>query len=161
MENPDTVRDRVAAALAHSPSLDEGRLRRVLDAVAAPVSYVDTELRFRYNNKAYDLWVGRPHEELYGSHVRESLGEKAYAEVRPYMEEALAGREANFERELEYPDGSRRFVSVSYIPDLDAEGRARGFVAFVRDLTERKRAEEATRFQAHLLDTVEQAVIAT
>ena len=161
MENPDTVRDRVASVLADSPSLDEGHLRRVLDAVAAPVSYVDTELRFRYNNKAYDLWVGRPHQELYGSHVRESLGEKAYAEVRPYMEEALAGREVNFERELEYPDGSRRFVSVSYIPDLDAEGRVRGFVAFVRDLTERKRAEEATRFQAHLLDTVEQAVIAT
>ncbi len=37
----------------------------------------------------------------------------------------------------------------------------RGFVASVRDLTERKRAEDSIRFQAHLLDTVEQAVIAT
>src|SRR5205823_641297 len=30
-----------------------------------------------------------------------------------------------------------------------------------RDITERKRAEEQIRFQAHLLDVVEQAVIAT
>ena len=35
------------------------------------------------------------------------------------------------------------------------------FTGFVRDLTARKQAEEAVRFQAKLLDTVEQAVIAT
>ena len=141
--------------------LDEAHLRRILDAIPAPVSYVDTSLRFRYNNRAYDAWVGRPHEELCGTHVRDVLGEKSYAEVLPYMREALAGREAYFERELEYPDGSRRYVSVSYVPDFDAAGQVRGFVASVRDLTEGRRAEESMRFQAHLLDAVEQAVIAT
>ena len=35
------------------------------------------------------------------------------------------------------------------------------FTGFVRDITARKRAEEAIRFQAQLLDTVEQAVVAT
>ncbi|MBV9927676.1 MAG: PAS domain S-box protein [Acidobacteria bacterium] len=141
--------------------LVESHLRRVLDAIPAPVSYVGRDLCFRYNNRAYDLWVGRPHEELYGTHVRDSLGEKSYAEVLPHMQRALSGQDVHFERELEYPDGSRRYVSVSYIPDFDAEGEVRGFVAHFRDLTERRRAEEAARFQAHLLDTVEQAVIAT
>jgi PAS domain S-box-containing protein len=154
-------RDPLVAALGDDARLDEAHLRLVLDAIPAPVSYVDTGLRFRYNNRAYDAWIGRPREELYGTHVRKALGERAYAEVLPYMQEALSGREAHFERELEYPDGSRRYVSVSYIPDFDAEGRVRGFVANVRDLTGRKRAEESMRFQAHLLDTVEQAVIAT
>ncbi|HWS90727.1 MAG TPA: PAS domain S-box protein [Pyrinomonadaceae bacterium] len=151
----------LAAALGEAPHLDGASLRRVLDAIPSPVSYVDASLRFRYNNRAYDAWVGRPREELHGMHVREALGERAYAEVLPYMREALAGREAYFERELEYPDGSRRYVSVSYVPDFDAEGRVRGFVSNVRDFTERRRAEESIRFQAHLLDTVEQAVIAT
>ena len=141
--------------------LAESYLRRVLDAIPAPVSYVGRDLCFRYNNRAYDAWVGRPHDELYGTHVRESLGEKSYREVLPHMQKALAGREAHFERELEYPDGSRRYVSVSYIPDFGPDGEVRGFVAHVRDLTERRRVEEASRFQAHLLDTVEQAVIAT
>ena len=149
------------AALGEDSRLDDAHLRRVLDAIPAPVSYIDTSLRFRYNNRAYDAWVGRPHEELYGTHVGEALGEKAYREVLPYMREALAGRDAYFEKELEYPDGSRRYVSVSYVPDFDAGGSVRGFVANVRDLTERRRAEESVRFQAHLLDTVEQAVIAT
>ena len=154
-------REPLVAALGEAFRLDEAHLRRVLDAIPAPVSYVDTGLCFRYNNRAYDAWVGRPHEELCGLHIREALGEKAYAEVRPYAEAALAGREAHFERELEYPDGSRRYVSVSYIPDFDAAGSVRGFVALVQDFTERRRAEDSIRFQAHLLDTVEQAVIAT
>jgi PAS domain S-box-containing protein len=154
-------RDPLVAAPGEGARLDEAQLRRLLDAIPAPVSYVDTGLCFRYNNRAYDTWVGRPHEELSGLHVREVLGEKAYAEVLPYAEAALAGREAHFERELEYADGSRRYVSVSYIPDFDAGGSVRGFVAFIKDLTRRRRNEDSIRFQAHLLDTVEQAVIAT
>jgi PAS domain S-box-containing protein len=161
IDDLDGSRDRLVAALGEASRLDEAHLRRVLDAIPAPVSYVDQGLRFRYNNRAYDAWVGRPHQELYGMHIREALGEKAYAEVLPYAEAALAGREAHFERELEYPDGTRRYVSVSYIPDFDAGGAVRGFVAHVQDFTERKRAEDSIRFQAHLLDTVEQAVIAT
>jgi PAS domain S-box-containing protein len=153
--------DQLYAALAESPYLDEGHLRRVLDSLPAPVSYVDTECRFRYNNNAYDRWVGRPHLELYGAHLREVLGEKAYADVLPYAEAALGGESVSFEKELEYADGSRRFVNVSYIPDFDERGRVRGFVSLVRDLSERKRADDSMRFQARLLDTVEQAVIAT
>ena len=161
IDDLDGSRDPLVAALGEAPRLDEAHLRRVLDAIPAPVSYVDTAQRFRYNNRAYDAWVGRPHQELYGTHIREALGEKAYAEVRPYVEAALSGRETHFERGLEYPDGTRRHVSVSYIPDLDAAGSVRGFVAHIQDFTERKRAEDSIRFQAHLLDTVEQAVIAT
>ena len=157
----NTNGEHPAAAIADSPHLDERHLQCLLDIVPAPVSYVDTEQRFRYNNDAYDTWVGRPHLELYGTHLREVLGEKAYADVRPYVEAALAGESVSFEKELEYADGSRRFVSVSYIPDFDDAGRVRGFVSLVRDLSERKRAEDSMRFQAQLLDTVEQAVIAT
>jgi PAS domain S-box-containing protein len=160
-DDPNRDRDHLVAALADTPRHDEGRLRRVLDAIPAPVSYVDTELRFRYNNRTYEAWLGRPPEELYGAHVRDVLGERAFAEILPHAREALSGREVCFEKELEYADGSRRFVSVSYIPDFDGAGLVRGFVSLVRDLTERRRAEDSMRFQSHLLDTVEQAVIAT
>ncbi len=161
MEDYQASRDPAAAPQSTAPRLEDDRLRRVLDAISTPVSYIDTELRFRYNNRAYEAWTGVPPEQLYGRHIREALGEKAYAEVLPYVEEALAGREANFEKELEYADGSLRYVSVSNIPDFDSENRVRGLVVHIRDLTGRRRAEESTRFRAHLLNTVEQAVIAT
>jgi PAS domain S-box-containing protein len=160
-EHDSRLGEQLSTALAESPHPDASHLRLILDSIPAPVSYVDASQRFRYNNGAYDRWVGRPHLELYGMHMREVLGEKAYAQVREYAERALAGESVSFERELEYADGTLRFVSVSYVPDRDELGRVRGFVAFVRDLSERKRAEDSMRFQAHLLDTVEQAVIAT
>jgi PAS domain S-box-containing protein len=154
-------REQVVAALGAEPHLGEERLLLILDAVPAPVCYVDPEHRFRFNNRAYDAWLGRPHGELYGVHLRDAVGPNAYAVLRPSVETALAGREVNFERELEYYDGSRRFVSVSYIPDFDDEGRVRGFVALVKDLSSRRHAEDSMRFRTSLLDTVEQAVIAT
>jgi PAS domain S-box-containing protein len=128
---------------------DEEQLRLILDSVPTPVSYIDAAHRFRYNNRAYDSWIGRPRSELRGAHMREVLGEKAYVDVLPYVERVLRGEEVNFEKELEYADRSMRFVSVSYIPNFGADGRVRGFVAFVKDLTERRRAEVALHEAEH------------
>src|SRR5688572_25797176 len=87
MNDPNAGRDAATAHARTAPApLGDERLRRVLDALPAPVSYVDAELRFLYNNSAYDRWVGRPHAELFGLPVREVLGERAYAVVLPHMQ---------------------------------------------------------------------------
>ncbi len=121
--------------------VDEERLRLILDAVPEPVSYIDSALCFRFNNKAYDAWLNRPRSELYGRHLREVLGEQLYEEIRPHLDEVLSGRESVYEAELTYPNGSRRYVNATYTPDFDGRGRVRGFIATIRDLTKRKRAE--------------------
>ncbi|MDT7689552.1 MAG: hypothetical protein QOE46_2311 [Acidobacteriota bacterium] len=162
MNDHNGSRDQIAAALADdAPRLDEERLRLILDAVPAPVSYLDAGQRYRFNNKAYDLWLGRPRAELYGRHLREVFGEEQYEAMRPFVERALAGEEVVFESELIYPDNSRRAINVTLVPEPDGEGGVRGFVAVIKDLTRARRADTSLRFQAQLLDTVEQAVIAT
>ncbi|HYN85533.1 MAG TPA: ATP-binding protein [Pyrinomonadaceae bacterium] len=130
---------------SHAPPADvcDEQLRRILDSVPEPVSYVDTGQRFRFNNKIYDVWLGRPRRELYGMHLREVFGEDYYEEVRPAVERALSGSETSFEKELVYPDGSTRHVNLTLTPDCDDKGRVLGLVVTVRDLTERKRAEAA------------------
>jgi PAS domain S-box-containing protein len=57
--------------------------------------------------------------------------------------------------------GSLVDVAFTLSPIAGAGGQMLGISAVARDITGRKRAEEALRFQAQLLDTVEQAVIAT
>src|SRR5437588_1989596 len=141
----DMSRDRVVAALADSPQLGEEQLRLILDALPAPIAYLDADERYRFDNKSHERWFGRPRAELYGRSLREVFGEEQYAELRPFVERALAGEQTTFEREVDYPDGSRRSINVTCVPEADEEGRVRGFVAIIRDMTKRRRAEEAAR----------------
>jgi len=141
----DMSRDRVVAALADSTQLGEEQLRLILDALPAPIAYLDADERYRFDNKSHERWFGRPRAELYGRSLREVFGEEQYAELRPFVERALAGHQTTFEKEVDYPDGSRRSINVTCVPEADGKGRVRGFVAIIRDLTKRRRAEEAAR----------------
>src|SRR5947209_856876 len=145
MNEYDTSRDRVVAALADAPHPGEEHLRLILDALPAPVSYIDADERYRFNNKAHDRWFGLPRAELYGRSLREVFGEEQYEELRPFIVRALDGEETVFEKEMDYPDGSRRSINVTCVPETDGAGRVRGFVAIIKDLTKRRRAEEAAR----------------
>jgi PAS domain S-box-containing protein len=143
-DEPEAVRS-VGAADSHNwgaPSAEE-RLRLILDAVPEPVAYIDAQHRYRFNNRVYEAWFEKPRQELFGKHLREILGEEAYERVRHHLEAALAGRETSYENEITYRDGSRRYVHVTLVPDVDGDGRVRGLVSTVRDLSKRKRAEEA------------------
>ncbi|MBA3563261.1 MAG: DUF4118 domain-containing protein [Gammaproteobacteria bacterium] len=117
------------------------RLKLVADSVPALISYVDADFRYRLNNAAYDAWFGRSPGELEGVHVREAVGESAWQKIRPYAEIALSGKFVEYETELPYRDAGTRWVHVSNSPDIGPDGRVRGFVAHVTDITERKHAE--------------------
>src|SRR5205085_5110296 len=133
----DMSRDRVVAALADSTQLGEEQLRLILDALPAPIAYLDADERYRFDNKSHERWFGRPRAELYGRSLREVFGEEQYAELRPFVERALAGHQTTFEKEVDYPDGSRRSINVTCVPEADEEGRVRGFVAIITDMTKR------------------------
>ena len=113
----------------------------ILETVPALVGYVDTDERYRFNNDAYGQWFGRPAREVVGRHIREVLGEAVYAAITPHVRAALAGRRVTFDSGLAYGDGKLRYVRATYVPDIGDDGRVRGFVAHVSDISDLKRAE--------------------
>jgi PAS domain S-box-containing protein len=117
------------------------RLEFILEAVPALIGYVDVDERYRFNNLAYQEWFGRPVEEFVGRTVRDVLGDVAYAAVASHVRSALAGRRVTFESDLTYRDGKPRYVRATYVPDVGEDGRVRGFVAHVNDITDLKQAE--------------------
>jgi PAS domain S-box-containing protein len=130
------------------------RLQLVSDAAPALISYVDSQLRFRVYNRAYAPWFGREHQQLYGLHMRDLLGEDAFQRVRPYAISALAGHHADFETEVPHADGSTRFVQSQYVPDMGADGSVRGFYALVTDISDRKRMEDELRLRSEQFETL-------
>ncbi len=58
-------------------------------------------------------------------------------------------------------DGSTRWLLTTKVPMRDSLGNVIGLVGVGHDITDRKRAQEAIEFQAKLLNTVAELVIAT
>lgn len=153
-----TARKLAEEALRRS----EEQMRLVTDAMPVLISYVDSSLRYRFNNRRYEDWFGRPRAEMYGKHLREVLGEAAYLKLCPYVEKALMGQRVFFEDSIPYKDGGNRYIEASYVPHFDEQGKVRGFYALVSDISERWLSEEAlreseTRFR-ELSETLEEKV---
>ena len=136
------ITDRKEAERAAQES--EERLRSITDALPLLISYVDKDLRFRFANRQYEIWFARPIEDIVGRAVSEVFGPKMYEKRRPFIERALAGESVSYEAELERHDGTV-ITEVVHVPHLDAAERVLGFYAVVRDITERKLAEQALK----------------
>lgn len=136
---------------------NENQLRLITDSIPLLISYVDRNHRYRFVNRNYSEWFGKPREEIIGKHLSEILGEAAYQMILPEVEKALAGEEVIFERLVPYKSGER-FIHVNYVPDFDQTTRqVRGFNAFVQDISERKRADEALRKSEEWLRSIFEA----
>ena len=122
-------------------SLD--RLRILMNALPAFISYIDPEQRYLFTNKLYTIFFGQEISQLRGAHVREVLGDQAYQKTRPHIEAALRGERQSYEYEL--PHGKEiRHIKAAYVPDME-EGNVKGIFALEVDITEQMQAENALR----------------
>jgi len=119
------------------------------DSLPVLISYVDSEHRYRFNNKTYEEWHGLSREEIYGKHVREILGEEAYRNILTYIEKALSGKKVSYEQ-LFNINAADRYLHVDYVPDIGGDDRVNGFFVLVYDITKRKKKEEALKQHATL-----------
>lgn len=120
---------------------DQKRLRLITDAIPALIAYMDSDRVYRFSNQAYEDWFGQRAD---GRRMDEFLGEATFQKISEYVKEVLSGRNVHYQTEIPYSGGSR-YVDATYIPDLDANGTARGYFALIQDITERRQAEEEVR----------------
>jgi PAS domain S-box-containing protein len=124
----------------------ENQLRQITDAIPALISYIDSEHHYRFVNRNYKEWFEYSTENLVGKHLRDIVGDDAYALVLPRIERVLSGEQFSFEQLMPYPDGNERYIHVNYIPNFEeATGKIKGFYALVQDITESKKAEARLR----------------
>ncbi len=118
---------------------------KLIDNLPLLVAYVDREQRYRFNNQAYQRAHGRSPRELYGMSMQELLGEEHYQEVRPHIDEVLAGRPVTFERQVSHTGANIQDVAISYLPDFSRQGEVRGFIVIVNDVSRIKQGERRKR----------------
>lgn len=133
---------RMAQALLDS----EHRLRLITDALPVLIAYIDRNLRFRFANRAYHDWFGRPPWEIAGKRMDEipEMAEMARLAVHIGLDIGQA-QDVCFESQVTTQKGRRRDVHATYLPHLSPEGGVLGFFSLVQDVTTQKEAEKALR----------------
>jgi two-component system NtrC family sensor kinase len=120
--------------------IGEAQLRAVLDSIPTRIALLDRERRYRYVNREYIDFAGKPEHQILGRTIPEVLAEDAFATFYPQGDRAMAGEVVPWEGWLEYRQG-RRYVQRICVPLRDADGEVDGYFIFNRDLTDLKNSE--------------------
>ncbi|HHP7231520.1 MAG TPA: PAS domain S-box protein [Xenococcaceae cyanobacterium] len=120
----------------------EEQLQLITDSLPVLIAYIDNQQRYRYNNRAYETWFGKPRSSLLGIPVKELVGETNYQKMLPYIETALAGQTVTFEIQITNQLGVTSWLDTTYIPDFDSHREVKGFFSMVNNITDRKAIEQ-------------------
>ncbi|MEH2125152.1 AAA family ATPase [Nostoc sp.] len=142
------VAERTAALQQSEAELraHEHELRLITDALPVSIGYIDAEQRYRFVNRTYEIWCNCSRDEILGKSVRElvdRIDHMSYQMIEPYINQALGGETTTFEVEMPLPVG-KKYLSVTLIPDFDANAQVIGYYALNTDISDRKRAEHAS-----------------
>ena len=129
-----TKRRQSEAALQRS----EEQLRLITDALPVLICYVDADQRYRFNNKTYTEWFGHSVEAIEGRLVREIIGDSYYQQAQPYIKKALSGQAVHYELTTAISKDKIRDLAATYIPDIEVDGKIRGFFGLIDDISDRK-----------------------
>ena len=131
----------------------EEKYRSIIENMQEGYFENDLAGNFIFFNDALCRIIGYPREELIGKNNRQYTDEKTAKKIYQVYNRIYRTGEPSKGIEEEYirKDGTKLFAELSVSLISDAEGKPIGFRGIARDVTERKRAEEALQRSYHQL----------
>jgi PAS domain S-box-containing protein len=150
-----TERQQKELDLRHSRE----QLELLSDTVPALISYVGADRRYLTCNALYSKWFGLPREKIVGQRMEDVLGAKAWGVVGPYVERAFSGEPCEYEAEVDYRHGGKRWIHARYTPHREDDGEIVGVVCLVTDISARREAGHARARLAAIVDSSDDAIV--
>jgi PAS domain S-box-containing protein len=151
-------RIRVEEALRES----EEKYRTILNSIQEGYYEVDLSGNMLFCNASLCGIIGHAREKLVGMNNRQYMPAEAYKRVYETFLRVYSTGEATkaFDWEVVTRDGTKKIVEASVTLMRDAKGAPTGFRGVVRDITDRKRAEEqANLHQQQLMQASRMAAL--
>lgn len=137
-----TARHQAETALANERAV----LRSVLDTIPDLIFYKDINSVYQGCNQAFERYFGKPQSQIVGRTDFYFVDTELASFFREKDSQAMAGGETCVNEEwVRYPDGRRVLLETMKTPIRGAGGRVMGLLGVSRDITERRRLDEALR----------------
>ena len=119
-------------------------LRSFLDASPDLVFYRNEDKEFSGCNRAMELLTGKSEKQLVNLRPQDVYSQEAAAKVIETDEKVFRHNVSlTYEQWLDYPDGRKACFEIRKVPYYDRVGKRHGLMGFGRDITERKRYQDA------------------
>ncbi|HBN6367326.1 TPA: aerobic respiration two-component sensor histidine kinase ArcB [Escherichia coli] len=119
-------------------------LRSFLDASPDLVFYRNEDKEFSGCNRAMELLTGKSEKQLVHLKPADVYSPEAAAKVIETDEKVFRhNMSLTYEQWLDYPDGRKACFEIRKVPYYDRVGKRHGLMGFGRDITERKRYQDA------------------
>jgi len=119
-------------------------LRSFLDASPDLVFYRNEDKEFSGCNRAMELLTGKSEKQLISLKPEDVYSPEAALKVIETDEKVFRHNVSlTYEQWLDYPDGRKACFEIRKVPYYDRVGKRHGLMGFGRDITERKRYQDA------------------
>ncbi|EEC9217516.1 aerobic respiration two-component sensor histidine kinase ArcB [Escherichia coli] len=119
-------------------------LRSFLDASPDLVFYRNEDKEFSGCNRVMELLTGKSEKQLVHLKPADVYSPEAAAKVIETDEKVFRHNVSlTYEQWLDYPDGRKACFEIRKVPYYDRVGKRHGLMGFGRDITERKRYQDA------------------
>ncbi|MDY6964810.1 MAG: PAS domain S-box protein [Halobacteriota archaeon] len=121
------------------------RYKNVVESIGDGLIATDKAGFITFTNRETERIIGCQSEEIIGKHLTEILPKREHGVVLPVLRKVLKGEQIReFEIRILRKDDTIVFVELTVTP-YKIEDKITEFMGVIRDITERKKAEEALR----------------
>jgi len=120
-------------------------LETVLGGTPFMLTRCGRDLRYRLISESYGQMLGLRPKDVVGKTIAEIVGNEAFKTMLPYIEKVLQGNRVEYERDIPYQNTAVRTVHTVYMPEKNDDGEVIGWIASMRDVTDRREAQKRER----------------
>ena len=129
----------------------EKRYRSLIENSIVGVGISDFDENIIFANERFAEMLGYNKTELEGKNISELTTEEEFYRITEKTEDRKKGESDVYETRVIKKDGDTIDIMLGATPYIDAEGEIKGAVAFIQDISERKKAQQREEFLHSLL----------